>query len=418
MKRIHARVASLLVLSLLTVSAFSIVGAEDEPEEESNGEVPVEWAVLVYLTADNNLDELTEQDLNEFMSIGSNDQVKVLILMDKLELPAQLLYVEQNNLVVVENEDLNDVELNMGDPWTMRTFVECSFEMFEQERTLLYLWDHGSAVRGVGVDDTPGDLEGSDWLSHQELISALENIKVDIIAADECLVGQMEVAYEYASSGLLTEYLVASEGYIGWRGFPYDAILDRMQDEPTMETVDVAKIIAEEFQELFRQPPYQSEILTSQTVIDLSKAVETGEKTWVMADLLIDNMDDCRAIIDMARYEARLPWGETSVGIYDFKTLVSYLAENVEDSDVVVACEDVVAMLDQLVVSMGTTMITEMMPCEGVGIFVPNTYGQYQNALVSAYALYPTFGFAEDGWLEFLYSFWNESSEEAGYFGK
>ncbi len=235
------RILCVLVSVLFAVSLFAGLAsagkgsdAVDAAEEDEDLVSPdlAKWSVLVYLVADNNLDEYTETDMLEFEVGGSSADVNVLILMDRLYEPAYLYAIDGHERVLLESLG----ELNMGDPANLEWFVEYSDTNYPAEHMLLFFWDHGSGVSGVGFDETMEDGSlGGDWLSHQELISVLDGHHVDIIAADECSIGQMETVFEYSAKGMDLDYLIASESYIGWRGFSYDEILLRLNENPDMD---------------------------------------------------------------------------------------------------------------------------------------------------------------------------------------
>ena len=393
----------LFVLGLSTVGAADGVSEEDSEQTEEL----LDWSVLVYLTADNNLNDYIQTDLDELMEVGSGEDVNVLVLVDSLYDSAFLYRVLEGEL---EDTDfgLNGVEVNMGDPETLRSFVEFSETNWPAERMMLFFWDHGSGMSGVGFDETTDDPEypDGDWLSHQEVVAALEGYKVDIIAADECLVGQIEVAYEY-SLGLETEYLVASEGYIGWRGFTYDTVLENLTLDPAMSTEDAAIAIVDGFTEYFHLAPYMSEILTMQSVIDLSCVQQVVADLGVLTDLLCEDIDSYSNLIWQAQRSGILVWGERgNAGITDLTHFVEYIAENAKDSSVVAAAEEVLAGLESTIVAMGTTPLTDMFNYEGLGIFFPHSYGNFVTAFGPAVEVYQEFEFAGEGWLDFLNTYY------------
>ncbi len=205
------------------------------------------WAYLVYLDADNSLDvyagahhvPVVQSDLDELMSVGSTPDVVVYVLVDRIAGPANLFRVDAGSLVEQTAFALNGQEANMGDPATLRSFVAYVSEVAHPEHTLLIFWDHGSP-NYVAYDEHAGPAGGTDRLTHLEVIQALSGYRVDVIGADECMVAQLEVAYEYATQGLATDYLVAAETYTGWRGFPYDWTLADLVADPAMTPREVA----------------------------------------------------------------------------------------------------------------------------------------------------------------------------------
>ncbi|HIH02000.1 TPA: hypothetical protein HA259_08050 [Thermoplasmata archaeon] len=368
------------------------------------------WSVLVYLVADNDLDPYTEEDFQELKDGGSSEDVNVLMLVDRLYEPAYLYSIEDNDMV--ERESLG--EINMGDPETLRWFVEYSDTNFPAEHMLLFFWDHGTPTAGVGVDTT---LEGSepgsdwDWLSHHEMISALEGQHVDVIACDECSIGQMETLYEYASKGLSVDYVVASESYIGWRGFSYDKIVQRLVLDPDMSALELSMIIVEEFTNLFSSPPYQSEILTTQSVFDMSMVMPLGDEVTALAEALTADIDSYRDIVGAAALSAMMPWGARCESWVDMPTFVGeIMANSKKSSPVAKACEDVLDTYAETMLGMGVTKNSEMYGYQGMGILFPASHSSYTVAYADTewggYEIYKTFDFPNMGWLEFLEAYW------------
>jgi len=57
------------------------------------------------------------------MSVGSTKDVNIVVLWDKYDDVANLYYVGQNELSIVEGFSLNGEEVNMGDPDTLLNFT-------------------------------------------------------------------------------------------------------------------------------------------------------------------------------------------------------------------------------------------------------------------------------------------------------
>ena len=373
-------------------------------------EAVYEWSVLVYLLADNDLDPLVEEDLQEFRDGGSSDAVNVLILVDRLHEPAYLYRVEDNELVELESLG----EINMGDPDTLTWFVEYADSNHPAERTLLYFWDHGSPTAGVGVDTTmQGSDPGSDWdwLSHHEMVSALDGYHLDVIATDECSIGQMETLYEYVSNGLSVDYMVASENYIGYRGFSYDEIHERLILEPEMDALEVSEVIAEEFTDLFSVPPYEVEILTTVSIYDMPKIIPLGDAVLAMADVLASDVGSYADIIKAAQLNAIIPWGARGESWIDLPTFVEQILENAEEGGAVAqSCEAVMEAYAEAMVGMGVTKNSELYGYQGMGILFPASHSSYAVAYAGSnwggFDTYMSYAFPNMGWWTFLETYW------------
>jgi hypothetical protein len=385
---------------LVAVFAFSAAGytavADGDDDLDS-------WNILVYLQADNNLNDLTQTDLDEFMNVGSSPEVNVLVFMDKLDDVAHLYYVVPGDMVLLDYK-YNGVEVNTGDPVVFEEFVTYAEDNYAAEHTLIFFWDHGGPTSGVGMDDTTP--EGvSDWLTHQELITALEGHTVDVLAMDECSIGQIDVMYEYAM-GLDTEYVVASESYIGYRGFPYDWILARLVTYPNMTTYDLSLVCVQEFQRLFMSTPYMSEIMTTQSVIDLSMIEPLANALTALTDLLSADIAKYSSAIKYAQAQAVMPWGARSAGRIDLPTFVEGIGAKAPGADVQTAVEEFMALYEQAVPAMGVTKNSDIFSYQGLGTLFPPSSSMLTVASAAMFEKYKMFDFADNGWLQFLEAYW------------
>jgi hypothetical protein len=414
------RIFCVLVSALFTVSLFAgltsagknadtVEAAEDDDEAVSCG--TAQWTVLMYMAADNDLTDLTETDIEELKTGGSSTEVNVLILMDKLNESAYLMAIVGHDLVPLESLG----EVNMGDEETLEDFVDYGVANYPSEHMLLFFWDHGAGVDGVAWDQTmedglPGDDEwGGDWLSHHEAISALKDHHVDIFATDECSVGQMETVYEYYVKGLDADYMIASESGIGYRGFPYDDILLRLNDDPYMDEEELSLIIVDEYTDEFSVPPPQWEILTTQSVFKMSEVEALGQAVLGLASTLAEDIDSYSSVISAARRSSTTPAGSTAVGRIDMPTFVGHIMDSLEESDpAAVACADVLSAYDLCMIGMGITKNSELFGYKGMGILFPPSYSMFITSSYTAYLYEPylAFEFPSNGWWAFLETYW------------
>jgi hypothetical protein len=410
MRRLIGIGIAALFLAVSIVPASEGAGAGATKVVSEDVQATAKWSVLVYLLADNDLDPYTAEDFQELKDGGSSEDVNVLMLVDRLNEPAYLYCIQDNDMVMLESYG----EINMGDPETLKGFVEYSDLNYPAEHMLLFFWDHGTPTGGVGVDTTlPGSEPGTDWdwLSHHEMISALEGHHLDIIATDECSIGQMETVYEYYSKGLSLDYLVASESYIGWRGFSYDKIVQRMISEPEIGARELSLVIVEEFTELFSNPPYMSEILTTQSVFDMAKIPALGDAVTAMAKVLASDIDDYRSIIYEAQAVSMMPWGARCEGWTDMPIFVEQIMGAVKKGDPAYgACQAVLEAYSEAMIGMGITKNSDMYGYEGMGILFPPSYSMYTigyyDTVWGGFKIYSTFDFPNMGWLEFLQAYW------------
>jgi hypothetical protein len=401
---LRARTSAVSMLAVIMVLDILAVPCVDAGAPGGKGPAKTTRNFLLYLDADNSLDvyagahheSVVESDFLELISVGSTKDAVAYVLVDRYAGPANLFKVLPGKMQELTGFALNGKEANMGDPATLRSFVSYTSKLSPSEHTLLIFWDHGSPG-GVAWDDHATDAGGGDFLSQWEVVQALSGYNIDVIGADECNVGHTEVAYEYAV-GLQTEYLVAAETYTGWRGFPYDALLRELTNDPSMTPREVAAMMVEQTQFLLDKPPYSGERIDSHSAIDLTKIPDLVASLKELTSLLTPNMDIYAGTVSKARGAAQCCYGANAMNVVDLGTFVERISSEARSQEVLDACNAVLASLDAAIVSMHATGSTDHM-LTGLGIGLPNHSWE-----MSSY--YTDFAFAGQGWTDFLEAYW------------
>lgn len=387
-----AFVAAILATSMLVVPSALGQGHEQK------------WLFLVYLCADNSLDvnagahnvPVVESDYDELMSVGSTKDVTAYALVDRVAGPANLFRFDKGSMVEMKTFAMNGIEVNMGDPVTLRSFVEFTQQASPAEHTMLIFWDHGSPL-SVASDDHASDSGGSDRLTQWEVVQALSGLTVDVIGADECNVGHMEVAYEYAV-GLQTDYLVAAETYTGWRGFPYDALLRQLTLSPDMSPRDAAIMMVVQTQKLLDKPPYSGERINSHGAFDLTAVPALAGSLKSLSELLVADMANQANVVSRARGNAQYCYGANAMNVIDLETFVKEIQAQTGSQAIKDACAAALQDLDAVVIGLHATGSTDHM-LAGLGIGFPDHSWE-----MASY--YPNFAFAGQGWLDLMESYW------------
>jgi hypothetical protein len=417
----YGRTAALFVL-VLCVSVFSVqspsvamweeessevseTALETSEEESSESTQSAQWRLLIYLVADNNLDvnagmfhvPVVESDFDELMSVGSTDLVVCYVFVDRWEGPANLFKMNHDQMVEMEDFPLNDVEANMGDPATLRSFIEYTYEATPAEHTVLMFWNHGSP-NIICWDDNGPDIGVGDALTHHEVIEALEGYKVDIIGADECLVGQIEVAYEYATSGVEVDFLLASQTYTGWRGYPYDQVFAELVENPDMTPRECAAMFIEQVDLLLSETPIMSEVVNCHAAIDLAMTRTLVESFQEVVSLISLDAEEFVPALAKARGTSEFQYGSGEAGIIDFRNFVETLMGLSPSTEVSDACALVLDNFDETIVALQDTHVLEGF-VNGLGLKFP----QHEFELPD---YYPSYAFGSEGWIEFLELFW------------
>ena len=204
--------------------------------------------VLVYMSADNNLDPFGLDDWQEMESANVDDAgwLRVFLLIDRDQSGAwsdTRLY-EIHNGASTELDGMHlgisaggsSDELNMGDPATLSNFIMDVKDTVGGGSYYTILWDHGDGWRSTGMIDDPGfvpkmvcdDETSGDWLYTQEVGTAVAGQGLSLIGFDACNEGMVEIAYELRNDA---QVMVGSEEMEPGQGWDYLDLLAQFKVE-------------------------------------------------------------------------------------------------------------------------------------------------------------------------------------------
>jgi hypothetical protein len=370
---VHAQIKTILLclvlLTLPQIIAFNHVHASPERE----------WTFMVYLDADNNLEDAGIKDLNEMETVGSSDSLAIIVQMDRIpdydssngNWAETRRYNDTENI----NSDLleNLGELNMGDNNTLSSFVIWAVQTYPAQHYALILWDHGgSSSMGPGVcwDDTNTQ---EDCLTMPEIKEALASIystvgkKIDVLAFDACLMGMIEVAYQIRD---YVNYMVSSEETEPNDGNPYDMVLTELAASPFMSPAQLATAFVTTYVSSYSNGlpnPDDAPHITS-AAFNLTKADETAIAISELAEALIGDFNDSKSAVREAWEQAETFHGDF-VDLYNFTQLLN---GKVSNTTIKTKAESVLGAVNSLVVSEGHGSVHS--GAHGVSIYYPKKY--------------------------------------------
>jgi len=248
---------------------------------------------LVYMAADNNLHYFAWSNIKQMATIGSNNNVKIVIQLNEpgTHKKTQRYLIEKNKAILLNQQQVAaGKKFNMGDPNTLINFCTSAIERFPSKHIILVLWDHGTGYldplkaktanlydlfqlnptdmmlelnrnhefmeridsegncRGICFDETYHS-----YLSNQKIDYALKQIckkfnrKFDIIGLDACMMQMVEL-------GILlqpyTNYMVSSQEVELGAGWNYKYIL-RPFAEQALSPADLSKHIVQCYQKVY-----------------------------------------------------------------------------------------------------------------------------------------------------------------------
>lgn len=220
---------------------------------------PKDWTILVYMDADNNLEDVGIEDFLEMSSVGSTNAVNVVVQFDRSAgftraygdwTTAKRFYVTLGMTPDPQNNLTDLGEVNMADPATLTAFVNWGIGNYPADHYFLVLWDHGDGWQGVIADDDPVP---SDVLTVLDLRAALSAIvtangrRIDLLGNDACRMS-LEIQYELVD---FVDYFVGSEKDEPLEGWPYDAFLTSLTAAPSMAPSEAASVLVDRYVESY-----------------------------------------------------------------------------------------------------------------------------------------------------------------------
>ena len=142
----------------------------------------------------------------------------------------------------------------------------------------------------------------------------------------------------------------------------------------------------------------------SLSAIDLSEMDEVVSSLATLTAVLREDMDVNHEMISEARGDGMLPWSEYGWDQYiDLPTFVETITLETPDPDVRAAGDVVLSALSEAIVALGNTEPMESASAKGMGIWFPPSYHAMWGL-----SPYTATRFASEGWLDFLYAYWND----------
>jgi len=238
-----------------------------------------DWTFMVYLDADVNITWTEKAGIDTFLkmaSVGSSSQVNIVVQMDRIPgynqsyggwTDCKRFYVTKDMEPTFANSIpwIGGGEKNMGDPATLKDFVNWTINTYPANYYFLVLWNHGAGCMGLCFDST----SNGDSLSLPELSQALSGLPVimDVVLLDACSMSMTEVAYQIKD---YVNVVVGPEG-LGWSPAPYDDYLSRLTSNPSMLPSAFAEKVVTDYIDWCKLP--QNAVITNATMsaTDLTK---------------------------------------------------------------------------------------------------------------------------------------------------
>ncbi|MBU1107805.1 MAG: hypothetical protein KKB51_14120 [Candidatus Riflebacteria bacterium] len=294
-----------------------------------------ELTFMIYMAADNDLENSAIEDINELETCGSTDKVNFVVQIDrngkyshnslyKWSGTRRYYITKDTDAKKISSRMIRDLgEINTADPLELVDFVYWAKSNYPAKRYALILWSHGSGwkkiqVGGDSVPDKKALTSGLrfampnaerniayDYTSRSSMeiptfgealskINAILGRPLYILGFDACLMQMAEVAY---SAAPFASFQVGSPDREPDRGWPYDMIAREIVQKPDMDARTLGTSIARLYKKSYSSGP-QGNTAILLSVIDMAEsyAFQTG----------LDNFCNAakRNIIDIDKIEA------------------------------------------------------------------------------------------------------------------
>lgn len=384
----------------------------DNPSSEADFTVTFKkpaWLFLVWMCADNDLEEFADDDLIEMQN--TNPNVSVITLVDGNTILQDSIRV-LDEFGEWQTFEYPYEDFDSGNYIILSYFVSYLKSVFQASNYALIIWDHGSAwiydyksnrsylPQAIAFDDT-----SDNWITTPELRMALEEAGgVDLLGMDACLMGSIEVLYELKG---VADYVVASSFSEPGTGWNYEFF---KQITSTDDEGAVGRKIVDAYRDYYDGTSLESKSL-SLAVYDMSKVAQTAGALDYLSSRLIGIMDpalrstihDFYPLMSQYLYDDGSERLNTLVDLHDFVVLAQ---DRISDDTARSLADQVLTSLPDLVSYYYVEKTGETIQYP-VSIFMPNSaslvyhYANDYNSLLFTNELY---------WSNFLES-WLETGD-------
>jgi len=152
-----------------------------------------DWTFLIYMNADNNLEQFSLIDFYEMAKVGSTQKVNIIVQLDRAEgysteygdwKQTLRFKVEKNMQPIVSNATMDLGEVNMCDSTALSDFIQWGHQNYPAKRYALVIWSHGAGWRSIpeidSTNSSPAIASNSNYLDRIQrvMISKSKNNSV------------------------------------------------------------------------------------------------------------------------------------------------------------------------------------------------------------------------------------------------
>jgi hypothetical protein len=371
------------------------------------------WTFMVYLDADNNLEQYGINDFLEMAMAGSNTDLKIVVQMDRIagydprfgdwEGTRRFLVQQGDNPSIAPVQHLG--EQNMGDPDVLQDFVEWAITNYPAQNYALVIWNHGHGAswralqenlieraeisRSRGERDTAvtrtiaWDETDNDKLYMYEVKVALQaaqqrlnvragtHVKIDLIGFDAGMMGMIEVAYALRN---VANFVVGSEQSQPDDGWPYDAILGDLKAAPEASPQDLGRLIVTKYASTYPHPGNTNITQASVNIVRVNDLIAAIDAFSIVAISEWDKLKEARD--HSIRYNNNCPSPNVCWGV-DLWNFADEVQNRTTSIPIQLAAAHLKNSIDSFVVDEHHSL--DQAGSHGIAIYFPSSQTEFSN---------------------------------------
>lgn len=216
---------------LISITLIMFIGCSGSNDKD--------WTILIYMAADNGLNDAALDDIAEMQAAVFSEDINVIVQIDHSE-NNETTGAYRYHIYPGEKNQVSYLgEINSGDWHSITDFANWGFNKYPADKNALFLWSHGNGWYPMNRTLDPcfcPDEESQDYISIAggDLNNAIKNINahLDILVFDACNMQTIEVAAEIYN---YTDFIIGAEDGISSEGFPYEKILSNWENYSGVE---------------------------------------------------------------------------------------------------------------------------------------------------------------------------------------
>lgn len=311
------------------------------------------WSFMVFINADNNLEGAGIGDINEMEKVGSDENMNILVQIDRHEdsvdanntehvydvtngnwTGTRRYFIERdsNESVVSSQVKRKLGEKDAGTVDSLTKFVKWSIDSYPAEHYYLIVWNHGGGLDGISWDDESGNHISAEQL--MEAVASASKIagkKIDIVNFDACLMAMLEIALQIKDNA---DIMIASEEVEPGYGLPYTDILVKLAAEPNITPDELAKHVVKVYTNSYRLGGSQAQRRAQSVTYSAVKLDKLDNLVKALDELALVTMDNFSDYVRAIHHNTDFKLKTYHNGQHDMVDYVSFMATKVKNPEI------------------------------------------------------------------------------------